>query len=158
MSNILPSQIVVKGQIADSSGHTEFSGSIDEAMDLIMNHVTKLGKWVYVNGNPFMFTNKSIAEQKELRNMLETAENPTFMLTPELKGGAPAVATRTVTTKRPLRGVLNARNRAHLAVSIGRSKGKPHLDVTVTDYRGKKADLRKYRSHILKAVFEALEQ
>lgn len=157
MSDItkLPSQIVVRGQIADASGHTEFSGSIDEAMNMIMNHVTKLGKWVYVNGNPFSFTNHSIAEQNELRNMLETSEDPTFMLTAKLQGGAVKMKTRVV--KSPLSAVLSSRTRAHLAVSLGSSGGTPTIDILVSDFKGSKKKLADHKREILSALFEALK-
>jgi len=154
----LPSQIVVKGQIADASGHTDFTGSIDEAMDLIMNQVTKAGKWVYVNGNPFMFTDHSLAEQKELRGMFENAENPTFMLTAKLQGGASKTKVRTKVTKRPLSAVINTRNRAHMMVSLGTSKGQPTVTLHVSDYKGTKKRLSKSRAQILSAVFDALSQ
>jgi len=156
----LESQIVVRGQIADASGHTEFTGTIDEAMATIMDQVTKAGKWVYVNGNPFMFTNKhTLAEQAELRNMLATAEEPTFMLTAKLQGGAASVAKiRTKVTKRPLSSVLNTRTRAHLAVSMGTSKGQPVIDLLVSDFGGSKGRLQRNREQILAAVFDALNK
>lgn len=153
----LESQIVVRGQIADASGHTEFTGTIDEAMAKIMEQVTKAGKWVYVNGNPFMFTAQhTLAEQAELRNMLTTAEEPTFMLTAKLQGGAAKVSTKV--TKRPLSSVLNTRTRAHLAISMGTSKGEPVINLLVSDYKGSKSRLQKNREQILAAVFDALNK
>lgn len=157
MSNTLPSQKIVKGQIADASGHTDFTGSIDEAMDLIMNQVTKAGKWVYINGNPFMFTSHSIAEQNELRGMLANAEEPTFMLTAKLQGGAAAVASvKTKVTKSPLSAVLNKNNRAQMAVSVKTVKGKPVIDLTVSDFAGGRTRLSKNREQILSAILSAL--
>lgn len=149
----LPSQIIVKGQIADASGHTDFTGTIDEAMTLIMEQVTKAGKWVYVNGNPFMFTNNSIAEQDELRNMLTTSAEPTFMLTAKLQGGA---SVNVKVTGKPLSSVINKRRRAHIAVSFRTLKGKPVIDVTASSRNGVRKKLQKHREEIIAAVFAAL--
>ena len=88
----LPSQKIIRGQIADASGHTDFEGSIDEAMDLIMHNVAKAGKWVYLNGSPFMFQNYDLTEQQEVREKLINAEEPNFMLTAKLQGGITLVA------------------------------------------------------------------
>lgn len=87
MNTTLPSQKIIRGQIADASGHTDFEGDIDEAMNLIMDNVTKAGKWVYLNGSPFMFQTYGIEEQEEVRNKLLNAEDPNFMLTAKLQGG-----------------------------------------------------------------------
>jgi hypothetical protein len=161
MSNTLPSQIVVRGQIADASGHTDFAGSIDEAMDLIMNQVTKNGKWVYVNGNPFMFTDHSLTEQNELRNMFTNAAEPTFMLTAKLQGGAAAPKAklprvRTQVTKSPLSRIITPRNRAHMAVSVTSKGGQQEIKVMVSDHNGSKKRLAKNRGQIMQAIFDAL--
>jgi hypothetical protein len=79
--------IIVEGQIADASGHTDFQGTLDEAMEVIMNGVKNEGKWVYVNGNPYIFNNFDGAEEGQVRDMLMNEENPSFVLTGKLQGG-----------------------------------------------------------------------
>jgi hypothetical protein len=86
--NKLASQVIVKGMIADSSGHSDFLGSVDDAVTTILDGVQTAGKWVYVNGNPFIFNDaKNEAEQALLRNTLTAAENPEFLMTGSLQGG-----------------------------------------------------------------------
>lgn len=87
MSNTPKSQVIVTGQIADSSGHTDFIGSLDEAIEMIVEQSSKSGKWAYINGTPFMFQNHGLDEQDELRKMLANADEPNFMLTARLQGG-----------------------------------------------------------------------
>jgi hypothetical protein len=147
----LLSQIVVNGQITDASGHTAFSGTIDEAMETIMEQVTKRGKWVYVNGNPFVFKNHSLMEQDELRGMLTNVEEPTFVLTAQLQGGVAAVEVNTKVVKEPI-GKTSKGN--HLGVSVNTRKGKPVINLVVSE--ANKAKLGKNRSAILGAVFRAL--
>ncbi len=155
MSNIPTSQKTIVGQIFDASGHTDFSGTLEEAMETIMHQVTKAGKWVYLNGNPFMFTNYDLAEQNEVRNMLANAEEPTFILTAKLQGGSKAKYNAKV-TKTPLSKILNSNNRAQLAVTVKRQGGKEYVDVLVSDYNGAKAKLSKHRAAILARVFDLL--
>lgn len=84
----LPSQRIIKGQIADSSGHTDFEGNIDDAVNTIVEQVASAGKWVYVNGNPFISNNiNDPIEQNNLRDALLEDENPSFVLTGSLQGG-----------------------------------------------------------------------
>lgn len=90
MSNntILPSQKIVKGQIADSSGHTDFLGSVDDAVKTILDGVATSGKWVYVNGNPHIIKDaKDVNERNNLAAALGAQENPEFVLTGSLQGG-----------------------------------------------------------------------
>jgi len=83
------SQKMVTGMIADSSGHSDFLGTLDDAVKTIMDGVNTAGKWVYVNGNPFMFDNpKDEAEHARLRNRLAAEDKPEFVLTGSLQGGA----------------------------------------------------------------------
>lgn len=156
--NTPQSQIIVKGQIADASGHTDFAGTLDEAMDLIMQQVTKAGKWVYLNGSPFMFQNYDHTEIQEVRDKLANAEEPSFMLTARLQGGAKVVApvVRMHTTKSPISKVLNANRRAQIAVGLATKRGKNVIDVTVSDYNGSKKRLSKYREEILQAVLKTI--
>lgn len=154
MSN---SQIIVKGQIADASGHTDFAGTLDEAMTIIMQQVTQAGKWVYLNGSPFMFQTYDLAEQEEVRQKLANAEEPSFMLTAKLQGGAAKCKVRSKLTKSPISKVLSPSNRAQMAIGIDQSSGSPRISVTLSDYNGSKAKLSKYRTEILAAVFAMLD-
>jgi hypothetical protein len=159
--NTPQSQIQIKGQIADASGHTDFVGTLDEAMDLIMQQVTKAGKWVYLNGSPYMFQNYDHSEIQEVRDKLANAEEPTFMLTARLQGGAVATKAsntviRTRTTKSPISKVLNANRRAHIAVGISKKGKKNIIDVTVSNFNGAQKKLAKYREDILQAVFKTI--
>lgn len=154
-SNKLPSQVIVNGQIADASGHTDFTGTLDEAMAMIMQQVTKAGKWVYLNGSPFMFQNYDLAEQEEVRQKLANAENPSFMLTAKLQGGAlPTIKRKT--TKRPISQVLGASKRTQIALSVTKVNGKDVVNLTVSDYNGSKKRLAKHRESILRALFDEL--
>ncbi len=77
----------VTGQIADASGHTDFLGTIEEAVATIMENVTKNGKWAYINGNPFVFSKFDAAEADQVFNLLNESEDPHFTLTGKLQGG-----------------------------------------------------------------------
>ena len=159
----LPSQKVIRGQIADASGHTDFAGDIDEAMDLIMDQVTKNAKWVYLNGTPYMFQNFDLTEQQEVRNQLITADEPNFTLTAKLQGGATkaktpvAVVVRGEISKQPISRVLNDRRRAQLAVGVQTSGGKTTVDVVVSNYNGAKAKVSTHRTAILAALWNLLK-
>ena len=160
--NTPQSQIQIKGQIADASGHTDFVGTLDEAMDLIMQQVTKAGKWVYLNGSPYMFQNYDHSEIQEVRDKLANAEEPSFMLTARLQGGVSTAVkksntvVRTRTTKSPISKILNANRRAQIAVGVSRKGKKNIIDVTVSDFNGSKKKLAKYREDILQAVFKTI--
>lgn len=81
-------QKIITGEIADASGHTDFSGSIEEAVAVIMENVRKFGKWAYINEKPFTFPNNGSAqEEAEVYAVLNEAENPHFVLTGKLQGG-----------------------------------------------------------------------
>lgn len=148
-------QIIVKGQIADSSGHTDFAGTLDEAMTIIMQQVTQAGKWVYLNGSPYMFQNYDLTEQEEVRQKLANADEPSFMLTAKLQGGA-TTCVRTKVTKSPISKVLSSSNRAQMTIGMKGRGASTKIDVTVSDYNGSKARLAKHREEILSAVFKLL--
>lgn len=132
----MSNQKIIKGQIADATGHTDFAGTLDEAMTTIIDQVKNAGKWVYVNGNPFIFQNFDLAEEQGLKDMLMAEEDPMFVITPKLQGGAKKVSTvyRRRVTKQPLSKVLGAGTVAQLAVTVRNSHGKRFVDVIVSDY------------------------
>lgn len=77
----------IEGQIADASGHTDFLGTLDEAVELIMDNVRNYGKWAYINGNPFVFEKYDDREARQVRELLDAVEQPHFVLTGKLEGG-----------------------------------------------------------------------
>lgn len=87
MNNKLSTKQIV-GQIADASGHTDFLGTLDDAVATIMENVKKAGKWAYINGNPFMFSKYDDTEAAQVRDLLDSVDEPHFILTGKLQGGA----------------------------------------------------------------------
>ena len=81
-------QKTVQGQIADASGHTDFLGTLDEAVTTIMDGVKNSGKWAYVNGNPFIFEKFDDTEAAQVRDLLNNADEPFFVLTGKVQGGS----------------------------------------------------------------------
>lgn len=161
MKKITKNNIIVSGQIADASGHTDFQGTLDEAITLIMDQVKTAGKWAFVNGNPFFFTNFDEQEAADLTDKLQAVENPNFVLTGKLQGGAPkAKSTATYrgqVVKQPLSKVLTGKTRAQLAVSVRSVGGNDVVDVIISDYNGGKARLAKHSKQILSAIFTGLK-
>jgi hypothetical protein len=80
------------GQIFDNSGHTDFLGTLDEAVALIMENVKQNGKWAYVNGAPYIMDKYDDNAAADLREALDSVENPHFVLTHKLQGGASEAA------------------------------------------------------------------
>jgi hypothetical protein len=157
MSKKLPSQKIVKGQIADSSGHTDFSGGMDDAIALIMDQVKTAGKWVYVNGSPHIFNNvEDPAEEAALRETLEREEEPEFVLTGKLQGGASKTVTRQRILKTPVTSYFSSKSRPQLAVVFKKNHGKTFIDIVGSNYKGSRAKLAKYKANIIAAVNEML--
>jgi len=77
----------VIGQIADASGHTDYAGTIDEAVAFVMEAVQNQSRWAYVNGNPFQFEKFDKVEADALRAAFNSVEEPSFVLTGVLQGG-----------------------------------------------------------------------
>lgn len=77
----------ITGEIHDATGHTDFLGTLDDAVAVIMDNVKRAGKWAYVNGNPFVFTDYNAAEEAALREALDAVDEPAFVLTGALQGG-----------------------------------------------------------------------
>jgi len=75
------------GEIFDATGHTDFAGSIDEAVATIMETVRTTGKFLYINTNPFNFTDLGTGDTLRLREALDEHEEPTFVLAGALQGG-----------------------------------------------------------------------
>lgn len=148
----------VIGQIADSSGHTDFVGTVDEAVDTIVEQVKAAGKWVYVNGNPFIFGDPDdAAEINKLRNAFDVEDEPNFVLTGKLQGGA---SKRSVFRSRVINGpvsrMLNTKNRPQLVVYAKQNGGVEYVDVLTTEYRNATTRLSKYGSEIVKSIAETL--
>lgn len=87
MNTNIKLQKQVEGQIADASGHTDFLGTLDEAVTEIMNNVKNSGKWAYINGNPFTFNRFDEQEAAQVRALLDSVDEPFFTLTGKLQGG-----------------------------------------------------------------------
>lgn len=150
--------IKVTGQIADSSGHTDFEGSPDEAMELIVEQVKSAGKWAYVNGNPFMFNDISDPNEiQDLRNKLLDSDNPNFVLTGKLQGGRSSVV-RSRVISQPISSFFNTKNRPQLAVVFKKNHGKEYVDVVMTDYKGSRKKLSAYRKKIADGITRAFNK
>lgn len=155
--NNINKQKQIQGQIADASGHTDFLGTLDEAVATIMENVKKAGKWAYINGNPFNFSKFDDNEAAQVRALLDSVDEPFFTLTGKLQGGArrtPTVRVRTV--KQPISQILNERQRAQLVVSISSVNGQEFVDAYVTSYSGAKERLKKASPSVVAAVLSAL--
>ncbi len=84
---------IVRGRIADQTGHTDFSDTIPAAVRKIVEVMQGTPKWVYVNGAPFFFENGfDKVDEQNLTDMLDESEDPTFVVAGALEGGKqPAV-------------------------------------------------------------------
>lgn len=163
-------QKTVKGQIADASGHTDFTGTLDEAMETIMDMVKNAGKWAYLNGTPYIFNSFDPIEEKQARDLLNSVEEPSFVLTGKLQGGnATLVKNRNVTTtvkgktvyrKRlissPLSSFLVGKNCAQFAVVMKNNHGKTFVDIVASNYKGGKRKLARHKGAILTGVTNLL--
>lgn len=90
-NNKKAARILVKGSIADASGHTDFVGTVDEAMERITTEVKNHGKWVFVDNVPQVFTPGDAESVRNLRDAI-TQEGAEFTVTAALVGGAPAAS------------------------------------------------------------------
>lgn len=77
----------ISGEIYDASGHTDFKGTLQEAVNTIVENCKKNGKWAYINGNPFIFDKFDDAEAEQVYNLLDAVEEPSFVLTGAVVGG-----------------------------------------------------------------------
>jgi hypothetical protein len=77
----------ITGEIYDASGHTDWHGSLQDAVTTIMDNCKKFGKWAYINGNPFIFESYNDAEAEQVYNLLDASEEPSFVLTGAVVGG-----------------------------------------------------------------------
>jgi len=146
----------VQGQIADASGHTDFVGTLDEAVATIFEGVQKSGKWAYINGTPFNFERFDDVERAEVYNALNAAEEPFFTLTGKLQGGAKTIV-RTRSVRRPISQLTNrAATRAQLVVNISTRDGVQHIETIVSEFGKAKSRLQKVRAQVLDSVVAAL--
>lgn len=142
--NQLPSNKVISGEIFDASGHTDFMGSLDEAMQIIMDNVKNAGKWAYVNGNPFIFQNFDAAEEAQVKALLTDADEPHFLLTGKLQGGALVAGSRKAIAAGAKAAATRIRNKAAAdaarlrpTATAVRTVVKPIATKSVTKYIGK---------------------
>lgn len=138
---------LVKGIILDASGHTELAQTVDEAVATIVDQVKSAGKWVFVNGSPFIFQNvDDPTEQNNLYDQLNNNEDAEYQLTGSLRGGATGkkkmVRSRVISA--PVSSFFNSRNRPQLAVVMKTNHGKQVVDIVVSNYKGSR---RKLASH-----------
>ena len=77
----------VTGQVADATGHTDFTGSIADAIKLISEKIKNSQMWAVVNGEPFFSKGSDELDGEYLTNAFEQAENPAFAIVGELVGG-----------------------------------------------------------------------
>lgn len=150
---------LIKGIVLDASGHSEVTKTVDEAVAHIVDQVKTSGKWVFVNGSPFIFQNVDDPnEQANLFNRLNTTEDAEYQLTGSLRGGASAakktkpklVRARVLST--PVSSFFNSRNRPQLAVVMKQNHGKEIVDVVVSNYKGSRHKLAGHTQEILAQV------
>lgn len=168
----------MQGEIADNSGHTDFSGDLNAAVRRIIEVVKETKKWTYVNGNPFFFqSNFDQADENRLQEALDTADEPTFAITGELQGGAKAQVPTThqkikkninpnknkpttkiegMISKKPLSSLLVGKKRAHLAVCLTNEHGVEKLSVMVSDYNGIRGKLANRMEDMIATIVNAL--
>lgn len=82
-------QKLIRGILADHSGHSDVELPIEEAIDFMIEQVRNQGKWLIVGDNPFFFETYDDGERATVTKMLEDCElEVAFVLSPEIKGGA----------------------------------------------------------------------
>jgi len=78
------SNIIVEGAIESIQGHTDFKGTMYDAIELIMESA-KAGKFTYLNAEPYFFERFDADEVDAAADKL--AENPNFTITDAMVGG-----------------------------------------------------------------------
>jgi len=150
---------IVEGAIVSMEGHTDFKGTLSDAITVIMDNV-KQGKWAYLNNDPYFFQSYDEAEQEKAKDLLLAADQPVFTLTGALQGGAPKAKAKTLVrgriTKKPISQMLTGKTRAQLAVSVRNDHGKEVVDVFISDYNGSRSKLQANQDKIIAAIFNGL--
>lgn len=137
---------LIKGMIADSSGHSEFSGTAEDAVKIIQENVQKHNKWVFLDNEPAF--PQTDADFRDIRNRMEAGEIGEFTVTAALQGGQ-------VPVKVVKDGVLNnlgkRRSIPQIAVTFDGERNKSGIIIT-----GRSATLEKLKGH-KQAIIAALE-
>ena len=159
MTNNTKNNKLIKGIILDASGHTELSQTVEEAVATIVEQVKSAGKWVFVNGSPFIFQNvEDPAEQANLFNQLNTNEDAEYQLTGSLRGGAvkkkKLIRGHVLTS--PVSSFFNTRNRPQLAVVMKTNHGKQVVDVVTSNYKGSRRKLAAHTEEIIAQISNVL--
>lgn len=150
MTNNKLNNKLIKGIVLDASGHSEVMQTVDDAVTSIVDAVKSAGKWVFVNGSPFIFQNvDDPTEQANLFNQLNNNEDAEYQLTGSLRGGAAAKKAKVKLIRgrvlsSPVSSFFNSRNRPQLAVVMKSNHGKEVVDIVASNYKG---SLRKLATH-----------
>ena len=83
---------IVRGRVADRSGHTDFEGTADEAAALVLDQNKNFSKWAFVKNEagemePFFFKTHSQQEVAQFKARLLAVDEPEFYVTGALTGG-----------------------------------------------------------------------
>lgn len=147
---------LIKGIVLDASGHSEVMQTVDEAVATIVDQVKSAGKWVFVNGSPFIFQNVDDPnEQANLFNQLNNNEDAEYQLTGSLRGGASTKKKKLVrgtVLSSPVSSFFNSRNRPQLAVVMKMNHGKEVVDIVVSNYKGSRRKLAGHTQEIMAQI------
>lgn len=109
---------MIRGAIADSSGHTDFNGTAEEAVELIKENVEKHNKWVFLGNEPVF--PQGDADYRAIRERMENGEVDEFTVTAKLMGGINLQTVKVATG---------------LTDKIGRRRSNPQLVLTLDGER-----------------------
>ncbi len=144
---------VVIGQIADATGHTDFTGGLNAAVKNIIGLVKSTSKLVYVNGNPFFFEGDfSKAGEARLTAALDEEEEPTFVVTEALVGGAVDRKFAVNITKKPLGSFITGKTRPHIVISLSKAGKVKTATAYISDYNGARDFAREMLEEILCSI------
>lgn len=141
-------------EIMDDSGHTTFNIDVKEATTRIVEQIKKFGKWLYVNGQPHVFSREMTdAELTTLDGLL--SENDTVTLGGALQGGA--LKAKGIVTKLPLALGVTKKFAPQIGINISTKNGEDHLTVSFSTFKGVDAKHRRYKNAIISALIQGLE-
>lgn len=140
---------LIKGMIADSSGHSDFSDSPEAAVEVIKENVQKHNKWVFLNNEPVF--PQTDADFADIRNRMENGEVDEFLITARLQGGEVKVVR---TTGAVINSLGSRRSTPQLAFTFDGERDTVKLVMT-----GRESMVEKLSAHkqdIIAALNEAL--